>query len=137
MSYEYRSFRKAKFQYALCEKLRCAHAYLAARMPLVRIAAWRAMYRVAQSRRLFLAEAVNDPHGGAVISLAGATVRFCIDRAEIGVFVVHFDQANRPALFEFHVQAAARHPSTRPAPMTVRIEAALAFKVISGVTRSD
>ena len=80
------------------------HAHVwSARMPLAMIAARRAMYHAAEIRRLFLAEAVNDPHGGAVISLASATVAGGINRAETAMLIVHFDQANRPALFEFHV----------------------------------
>ena len=76
----------------------------------------RAMYHAAEIRRLFLAEAVNDSHGGAVISLASATVAGGINRAETAMFIVHFDQANRPALFEFHVEAAAAPSRYSPSP---------------------
>ena len=68
------------------------------------------------NRRLFLAEAVNDSHGGAVISLASATVAGGINRAETAMLIVHFDQANRPALFEFHVDAAAAPSRYSPSP---------------------
>src|SRR5580693_10402621 len=144
MCYEYRYFRKAKFQRALCEILRQVHEHArhsacAIELAAVFLSALErcAMMQAAGNRNLFLAEAVNDPHGGAVISLASAAVAGGINRTEIRMFVVHFDQANRPAFFEFHVEPAAGHPGIRPSPMTERIEASLAFQVVAGVTGSD
>src|SRR5580704_6546841 len=83
-------------------------------------------FRLSEPGRLFLAEAVNNPHGSAVIPLAGASVAAGINLVEVGVLVIELDQANRPALLEFHVEAAAAHPGRRPSPMTVGIETALA-----------
>src|SRR5271155_4481672 len=84
-----------------------------------------------------LAEAVNETHSAAVISLAGAGIAGGTNLVEIGVFVVELDQANRPALRESHVEAATGHPGSRPAPMTELIEASLRLQVVTGITRSD
>src|SRR5271169_623920 len=104
---------------------------------LALIAACRATIQAAEIRRLFLAEAVNETHGAAIISLAGAGIAAGINLAEIGMFVVELDQANRPALRESHVEAATGHPGSRPAPMTELIEASLRLQVVTGITRSD
>src|SRR5271170_4836844 len=101
------------------------------------VATCRATIQAVEIRRLFLAEAVNETHGAAVISLAGAAIAAGINLAELGMFVVELDQANRPALREFHVEAATGHPSSRPAPMTELIEAALGLQVVTGITGSD
>src|SRR5271155_3568099 len=104
---------------------------------LALVAACRATIQAAQSWRLFLAEAVNETHSDAIISLAGAGIAARIDLTEIGMFVVELDQADRPALRESHVEAATAHPGSRPAPMTELIEASLRLQVVTGITRSD
>jgi hypothetical protein len=76
MSYDYRYFRKAKFKSDLCETLRQARGSA------------RSRNQAARAAPLLLAETINHPDGGAIISLAGAAIRTGIDLAEIGVFVV-------------------------------------------------
>src|SRR5271170_990218 len=101
------------------------------------VATCRATIQAVEIRRLFLAEAVNETHGAAVISLAGPAIAAGIDLAETGMFVIELDQADRPALREFHVEAATRHPSSRPAPMTELIEPSLGLQVVTGRSGSD
>src|SRR5271154_1192878 len=93
--------------------------------------------RAARTARLLHAKTINHPHGRAVISLAGPAIVLGINHVETGMFVVHLDQANGPALLEFHVEAASAHPGRGPAPMTVGIEASLAFQVVTGIARTD
>src|SRR6202050_3333606 len=85
----------------------------------------------------FHAKAINHPNGSAVISLGRTAVVAGIDLVEIRVFVVELDQANAPALLEFHVEAASSHPRGCPAPMSKRIETALAFQIVTGIGRAD
>src|ERR1700722_5600543 len=95
------------------------------------------MIQAVETRRLFLAEAVNETHGAAIISLAGAAIVGGINLIEAGMFVVELDQANGPALREFHVEAASAHPGAGPAPMTELIEASLRLQVEAGIARAD
>src|SRR5271154_3377287 len=80
---------------------------------------------------------INDPDGAAVISLAGAAVALSTYTAESSVLVVELDQANRPARLEFYIDATTAHPSSAPAPITVRVEAALARQVVTRIAGSD
>src|SRR5580704_6660214 len=96
-----------------------------------------AMNPAAEFRCLFLAEAVNETHGAAIVSLAGAAKVLGTNLGEAGMFVVELDQANRPALLELHVEAASSHPGARPAPMTEFIEASLRLQVVTGIGRTD
>src|SRR5271156_460660 len=96
-----------------------------------------AMNPATEFRCLFLAEAVNETDSAAIISLAGAAIATGTNLGEAGMFVVELDQANRPALLEFHVEAASSHPRVGPAPMAELIEASLRLQVVTGITRTD
>ena len=143
MCYEYRYFRKAKFQCARCEILRLLRAHVrhsscATALALVfAVALDRCAMNPAEIRRLFLAEAVNETHSAAIISLAVAAVGGGINLEEGGMFVVELDQAYGPALLEFHVEAASKHPGFRPAPMTELIEASLRLQVVTRIRGTE
>ena len=140
MSYDYRSFRKVKFKFAGSESSRRARGgalkHAAAVAPGF-VFTRRVTIAAAKIARSLQAKTVNDPNRGSVISLAGATVAAGVNLAEIRMLVVALEQANRPALFEFHVEAATGHPYTGPPPMAELSEAALAFQVVTRIPRPE
>ena len=99
---------------AFNSKLRVRHEATCTALALV--AACSATIQAAKIRRLFLAEAVNETHSAAIISLAGAAIVLGTNLVEAGMFVVELDQANRPALLEFHVRSRLQPSRCWPSP---------------------